>query len=452
MLYSSTRAGAPPVNFVEAVSRGLAPDGGLYVPESFPDHTALLKAGGAGAFSRFAENWLAPFASGMPAGELARCCDEAWTEFPAGNPAPITRLSDDLAILELFHGPTLAFKDFALRFLGRVQSSLARTGGARVTVLGATSGDTGAAAIHAMPAEAGRCVILYPLGKVAPLAERQMLIDTPPHCRALAMETDFDTCQALVKELMGDPAARAKHNLTAVNSINIARILAQSVYYGWSCARLGDEAFRRGLRVVVPSGNFGNALAAEYARRMGAPIREIVVATNANDTLARFFTTGEYAPGATKATRAPAMDIARPSNFERWLWMRLNRDGAAVKAALASAATAGAWHDTRRDPVISAMTMPDDRIPGAIREMYAKHQYVMDPHTACAFANPVPSGGAITLVASTAHPAKFPETMIPALGFEPVHPALERLKSLPLKRTVIPATAAAVLQALDSTV
>ena len=449
MLYLSTRGDSPAVNFAEAVSRGLAPDGGLYVPERLPDQSALLMAPVDIGYARFAEKWLAPFSSGLAPEELARCCDEAWRDFPEGDPAPIVRLSADLAMLELFHGPTLAFKDFALQFLGRVQAVLARTTGARVTVLGATSGDTGAAAVHALPADAGRCVILYPLGRVAPLAERQMLIGVPPHCRALAIEGDFDACQAIVKELLGDAEVRAKHSLTAVNSINIARILAQSVYHARACARLGDEAFRRGVRLVVPSGNFGNALAADYARRMGAPIREIVVATNANDTLARFFNTGVYAPGDTKATPAPAMDIARPSNFERWLALRLGGDGMAVKEALKSLARDGRWHDDRRDPVISATSMPDDRIRDAIRDLYSKFNYVIDPHTACAFAVPVPTGGPITLVAATAHPAKFPESMLPALGFEPVHPALERLKSSPLTRTVLPADARAVLARLD---
>jgi threonine synthase len=445
MLYVSTRGGAPAVNFAEAAARGLAPDGGLYVPESFPDHSVFLKSSSNLGYARFAEGWLAPLTSGLSAADLARCCNEAWADFPRDNPAPIVRLSGDLAVLELFHGPTQAFKDFALRFLGRVQAVRARETGEQITVLGATSGDTGAAAVHAVPAEAGRCVILYPLGRVAPLAERQMLIDVPTHCRALALEGDFDACQSIVKELMGDPATRVKHHLAAVNSINIARILAQSVYYAWACVRLGDEAYGRGVRVVVPSGNFGNALAADFARRMGAPIREIVAATNANDTIARYFATGEYRPGATKATLAPAMDISKPSNFERWLWLRLGRDGSALKAALESATKAGVWRDPApRDPVFSSTVMPDDKIPGVIGEVYAKFKYVLDPHTACAFAAPVPTGGPITLVASTAHPAKFPETLVPALGFEPTHPALERLKSAPLNRTVLPATPDAV--------
>lgn len=456
MLYVSTRGGAPAVNFAEAAARGLSSDGGLYVPESFPDHSALLKASSNFGYARFAEAWLAPLTSGLSDADLARCCDEAWADFPKDNPAPIVRLSGDLAVLELFHGPTQAFKDFALRFLGRVQAVNARVTGEKITVLGATSGDTGAAAVHAVPAEAGRCVILYPLGLVAPLAERQMLCDAPAHTTALALEGDFDTCQAIVKQLMGDPGAREKHRLAAVNSINIARILAQSVYYSWACVRLGDDAFRRGVRVVVPSGNFGNALAADFARRMGAPIREIVAATNANDTLSRFFATGEYRPGATKATLAPAMDISKPSNFERWLWLRLGRDGEAVKAALEAAQRDGVWRDgAAKDPVFSSTVMPDSEIPGVIREVYSKFKYVVDPHTACAFAELVPQHGRdgratpITLVASTAHPAKFPETLVPALGFEPTHPALERLKSAPLNRTVLPATREAVSAWLD---
>lgn len=450
MLYVSTRGGAPAVSFMEAAARGLAPDGGLYVPESFLGNNASCLSSKLG-YSRFAKKWLSPIASGLSPAELALCCEEAWADFPKDNPAPLVRLSDDLAVLELFNGPTQAFKDFALRFLGRVQAVNARATGEKITVLGATSGDTGAAAVHAVPAEAGRCVILYPLGLVAPLAERQMLCDAPAHTAALALEGDFDACQAIVKQLMGESAARAKHNLAAVNSINIARILAQSVYYGWACARLGDEAYARGVRIVVPSGNFGNALAAEYARAMGAPIREIVVATNANATLANFFNTGEYRPGATKATLAPAMDISKPSNFERWLWLRLGRDGAAVKAVLEEVAKSGVWRDPApRDRFFSGIVTPDDAIPGIINEVYAKYHYIVDPHTACALSQPVPTGGPITVVAATAHPAKFPETLVPALGFEPSHPALERLKAMPLKRTVLPATAEAVRAWLDA--
>lgn len=451
MLFVSTRGGATAVSFMEAASRGLAPDGGLYVPESFPDRTALLKSSSGIGYAAFAERWLAPLASGMPAGALATCCAEAWADFPKDDPAPLVHLSENLAVLELFNGPTQAFKDFALRFLGRVQAVNARATGEKITVLGATSGDTGAAAVFAVPAEAGRCVILYPLGKVAPLAERQMLCDAPAHTAALALEGDFDACQAIVKQLMGEAATRAKHNLAAVNSINIARILAQSVYYAWACVRLGDDAFRRGVRVVVPSGNFGNALAADFARRMGAPIAEIVAATNANATLAHFFNTGEYRPGATKATLAPAMDISKPSNFERWLWLRLGRDGAATKAALEAVAKAGVWRDPApRDPLFAGIVTPDDAIPGVIKAVYAKYHYIVDPHTACALSQQVPAGGPVTIVAATAHPAKFPETLVPALGFEPSHPALDRLKAMPLKRTVLPATADAVRAWLDA--
>lgn len=444
MLYESTRGGAPAVPFMEAASRGLAPDGGLYVPRSFPDRAAFLRESGDLPFAVFAERWLAPLVEGLPEDDLRRCCEEAWRDFPA-DPAPLARLSEDLVVLELFHGPTQAFKDFALRFLGRVQAVRARDTGEKITVLGATSGDTGAAAVHAVPAEAGRCVILYPKGRIAPLAERQMLCDAPAHTAALALEGDFDTCQAIVKSLMGDETARAKHRLAAVNSINVARILAQSAYYAWACVRLGETAFRRGVRVVVPSGNFGNALAADFARRMGAPIVAIVAATNANDTLARFFNTGEFRADDTRATLAPAMDISKPSNFERWLWFRLGRDGAKLRAALESVAKDGFWSDPApRDPLFSGVVTPDARIPGVIREVYSKFGYVIDPHTACAFGEPFPSGGAVTLVAATAHPAKFPETLVPALGFEPEHPALERLKAMPMSPVVLPATEIAV--------
>lgn len=449
MLYVSTRGGAPAVSFMDAAAIGLAPDGGLYVPESFPDHTALLKSSSELGYARFAEKWLAPFATGLSAADLARCCDEAWRDFPA-DPAPVVRISGDIAVLELFHGPTQAFKDFALRFLGRVQAVRARETGEKITVLGATSGDTGAAAVHAVPAEAGRCVILYPLGLVAPLAERQMLCDAPAHTAALALEGDFDACQAIVKRLMGDAGAREKHRLAAVNSINIARILAQSVYYAWACVRLGEVIGERGVRVVVPSGNFGNALAADYARRMGAPIREIVAATNANDTLSRFFATGEYRPDPTKATLAPAMDISKPSNFERWLWHASGGDSTLVREVLgASGAVTPRLHHLARFTT-DGFAANDFEITGIIRYMYQAYGYVVDPHTACAFVKKVQSGSPMTLVAATAHPAKFPETLVPALGFEPTHPALERMKAMPLRRTVLPATPEAVLAWLDA--
>lgn len=450
MLYVSTRGGSPAVTFEEASARGLAPDGGLYVPESFPDHAALLADTRPLDFARFAEAWLAPLVSGLPEGALRQCCDEAWRDFPS-DPAPIHRLSPDTGVLELFHGPTLAFKDFALMFLGRIQAVRARNTGEKITVLGATSGDTGAAAIHAFPGEAGRCVILYPHGRIAPLAERQMLCDVPAHAEALALDGDFDRCQAIVKTLMGDAAARREHALSAVNSINIARILAQTVYYAWACRSLGEEARRRGVRVVVPTGNFGNAVAAEFARRMGAPIVSIVAATNANDTLHRFFTTGEYRPDATKATRAPAMDISRPSNFERWLWLHLDRNGASVAAALAAVEKVGFWRDTApKDPVVSSACASDARIVETIRRVYSESGYVADPHTACGLLVAGAESGPITLVAATAHSAKFPETMREALGFEPAHPSLERLKAMPMTPKVLPATVEAVRAYLDA--
>lgn len=449
MLYSSTRGGAPALTFTDAVARGLAPDGGLYLPESFPDQSALIRGGAATPFAELAAAWLAPLCDDIPAAELREICAEAWREFPA-EPAPLVRLDNDIAVLELFHGPTLAFKDFALCFLGRVQARRARLTGERITVLGATSGDTGAAAVHAVPAEAGRCVILYPNGRIAPLAERQMLCDAPAHARAIALDTDFDTCQAIVKTLMGDESARARHGLSAINSINIARILAQSAYYAVACARLGEEAFRRGVRVVVPSGNFGNALAADFARRMGAPIVAIVAACNANDTLARYFTTGEYRPHPTRATLAPAMDISVPSNFERWLRLRLG-SSAALCAALDAVARDGVWRDAGTpSELVSGVCAQDDDILGNIRAVHTRYGYVADPHTACAFAVSRACCGPLTVVAATAHPAKFPETMREALGVESSHPALERLKRLPLDRVIVRPTAEAVSAYLDS--
>lgn len=443
MLYESTRGGSPALTFTEAAARGLAPDGGLYIPREFPDLTRVIRDGAGKPFARLAAEWLAPLCDDIPAAELLAICESAWREFPA-EPAPVVRLDQDIAILELFRGPTLAFKDFALQFLGRLQSRRARLTGERITVLGATSGDTGAAAVHAVPAEAGRCVILYPLGRIAPLAERQMLCGVGKHTRAVALEGDFDTCQAIVKKLMGDEPLRTRLNLSAVNSINIARIVAQSAYYGAACARLGEEAFRRGVSVVVPTGNFGNALAADFARRMGAPIVGITAACNANDTLARYVADGEYRPAPTRATLAPAMDISIPSNFERWLRLHLGAPDA-LNAAIAAIARDGAWRDTTpRHALLAASAASDADIIENIRAVHRTHGYVADPHTACALRVSRACCGPLTLVASTAHPAKFPETMRDALGFEPAHPALEALKSAPLDRTVLPATAEAV--------
>jgi threonine synthase len=442
MRYVSTRGRADPVGFSAAVAAGLAPDGGLYVPESLPALGGRLNEWSGLGYAELAFNFLRLFATDLPEPELRAMLVDAYAGFPAADAAPLRRLGPNLQVLELFHGPTLAFKDFALQWLGRLYVRQCRERGERLNVLGATSGDTGAAAIHGLLGRPEVAIfILYPDGRIAPLQERQMACTGDPRVYALAVEGTFDDAQRVLKEIFGDAEFRTHRRLAAVNSINLARILAQCVYYLHAWLRL--PADQRDAEWVVPTGNFGNVLAGWMLRRMGVPLRGFRVATNQNDILHRLFATGEYRLEAVRPSLAPSMDIQVASNFERFLYYALGGEAGRVEAVLARFAADGQCRlpDLPREGFTSSRC-GDAEIPGLIASVYREHGYIVDPHTSCGFAGLDPARPAVVL--ATASPAKFPATIRAAIGVEPTDPALERLKGRPVIRHPIKADAGAI--------
>src|SRR5690606_9323992 len=363
--------------------------------------------------------------------------------------APLGPSGPDLYVLELFHGPTLAFKDFALQLLGNLYEHQCRVRQQSINVLGATSGDTGAAAIHGLLGKPGTAIfILYPNGRVAPLQERQMACTGASNVHAIAIEGSFDDAQSALKEIFGDQAFRTRHRLSAVNSINLARILAQCVYYLSAWLRL-PAAQRDRVEFVVPTGNFGNVLAGWLLQKMGVPILGFRVATNQNDILYRLFTTGEYRLDRVAPSLAPSMDIQVASNFERFLYYSVGRNPERVREVMQAFRETGVYRfDAFDRDTFSASRCTDAEIPGIIRRVYDAHGYVIDPHTACGFASH--QKDRVNVVLATASPAKFPDTIRQAIGVEPTHPFLETLKSRPIVKHPMPATPGAIRDFIEA--
>jgi threonine synthase len=424
MRYVSTRGGGSPVTLSEAVERGLAPDGGLYVPERFPsfDDDAL---DGAGTLAEVAARLLAPFFAGDAlADALGEICREAFTF-----PVPLRELRDRTAVLELFHGPTAAFKDVGARFLAAVMSRIAGGDARPLTLLVATSGDTGgavAAAFHGRPGV--EVAVLYPAGMVSARQEKQ-LTTWGGNVRAFAVRGSFDDCQRVVKAAMADDALRAARRMSSANSISIGRLLPQMAYYAWAAR---EYVRRHGAEpgFVVPTGNLGNAAAAMWARRVGMPVREVVLATNANPAITAFTGGAPWAPHPTVSTLATAMDVGNPSNMERVLHLLGGEDACR--------------------PALRAHAVDDDEIRRVIREGVASWGQVWDPHTATAVAVRERLRGGGWIIVSTAHPAKFESIVEPLIGRAvPVPPELQSLLDRPSHVTQIEPTLEAFRDALD---
>ena len=444
MRFISTRGQTQPLGFSDAVATGLAPDGGLFLPETLPSLSAADLAGFEKLnYPELCFEFLRRFATDIPPETLRAIIAKSYTRFSDPAIAPLKPLGKNLYVLELFHGPTLAFKDFALQLLGNLYEHQCAVRRQSINVLGATSGDTGAAAIHGLLGKPGTAIfILYPDGRVSPLQERQMACTGAENVHALAVDGSFDDAQAALKEIFGDQDFRLRHRLSAVNSVNIARVLAQCVYYlsAWLRVPAGE---RGNVEFVVPTGNFGNVLAGWLLQQMGVPIRGFRVATNQNDILYRMFTTGEYRVGAVLPSLAPSMDIQVASNFERFIYFAVGRDPARVREVMATFKATGAYRFENFDRgTFSASRCTDVEIPGIIRRVHRDYGYIADPHTACAFAELNPER--VNIVLATASPAKFPETIRAAIGIEPTHPSLEALKSRPIKKHLLAATPAAI--------
>ncbi|KQV44541.1 MULTISPECIES: threonine synthase [unclassified Rhizobium] len=430
MKYVSTRGEAPSLGFCDALLAGLARDGGLYVPESWPTLTKReIRALRGKSYQEIAFAILKPFVDGEIADDKFRAMiDEAYATFRHPAVTPLVQTGPNSFVLELFHGTTLAFKDVAMQLLARLMDHVLAERGERATIVGATSGDTGGAAIDAF---AGRertdIFILFPEGKVSPVQQRQMTTSTASNVHALAVKGNFDDCQSLVKEMFNDTAFRDGVALSGVNSINWGRIMAQVVYYFTTAIALGGPD--RKISFTVPTGNFGDIFAGYVAKKMGLPIDKLVVATNDNDILARTLKTGRYEMRAVKATTSPSMDIQISSNFERLLFEAYGRDASKVRAAMASLKQSGAFEieeqalkAIRRE--FRAGRATEKEVAGTIKSVLAETGYLLDPHSAIgvfvAAKHEKPGSPMVTL--ATAHPAKFPAAVKSASGIDPALP------------------------------
>ena len=448
MKFISTRGQTPSLGFSDAVATGLAPDGGLFLPETLPDFSGQLAAFEKLSYAELCFEFMRVFATDIPAATLRTIVDASYTTFADPAIAPLKPLGKNLYVLELFHGPTLAFKDFALQLLGNLYAHQCVVRRETINVLGATSGDTGAAAVHGLLGKPGTAIfILYPDGRVSPLQERQMACTGAANVFAIAIDGSFDDAQASLKEIFGDQAFRTRQRLSAVNSINLARVLAQCVYYLYAWLRL-PAAERGNVEFVVPTGDFGNVLAGWLLQQMGVPIRSFKVATNQNDILYRLFTTGAYRVGDVLPSLAPSMDIQVASNFERFIYFNVGRDAARVREVMQTFKTTGAYTfpDFKR-ATFSASRTSDAEIASLITRVYREHGYIVDPHTACGFKELNPDR--VSIVLSTASPAKFPDTIRAAIGVEPTHPSLEVLKSKPIVKHLLASTPAAIRAYID---
>ena len=447
MDYISTRGEAPALGFCDALLAGLARDGGLYVPREWPKLSKKDIRGFRGkTYQEVAFAVLSHFTNGeIPDDAFRGMIDDAYSTFRHPSIAPLVQTGPNSFVLELFHGTTLAFKDVAMQLLARLMDYALEKRGERATIVGATSGDTGGAAIDAF---AGRertdIFILFPNGKVSPVQQRQMTTSKAENVHALAIEGNFDDCQGLLKDMFNDHAFRDRVALSGVNSINWARIMAQIVYYFSSALSLG--APDRPVSFTVPTGNFGDIFAGYAAKKMGLPIERLVIATNDNDILARTFATGEYRTKGVFATTSPSMDIQVSSNFERLLFEASNRDAATVRRYMDGLKQSGAFTIESREingmrSEFDAGRATMDEVAATIRSTLAASNYLLDPHTAAAVH--VAAGKAASavpmVVLGTAHPAKFPAAVEAASGVSPALPAwLGGLMTFEEKYTVLP--------------
>ncbi|MBX6322847.1 MAG: threonine synthase [Rhodospirillaceae bacterium] len=454
MRYISTRGTAPALAFDEVLLAGLARDGGLYLPESWPRlGAAEIRALAGRPYAEAAVRIMAPFLGGrLGEDEFAELVAAAYAPFRHPAVAPLRQLDAGLWLLELFHGPTLAFKDVALQLLGRLYDHVLRRRGRRITVVCATSGDTGSAAIEACRDRAAIDIfVLHPLDRISPVQRRQMTTVTSPNVFNIAVRGTFDDCQDLVKAMFNDAAFRDAMDLAAVNSINWARVMAQIVYYVVAAAALG--APDRRVSFAVPTGNFGNVYAGYAARQMGLDIGRLVVASNRNDILARFFADGRLAIGTVESTLSPSMDIQVSSNLERLLFDLYDRDGPALAAAMATfrrdgALDVGVARLARARAVFEGVRCDDRATLATIAETWRRCGVLIDPHSAVGLAAARAAArqqGEPMVVLATAHPAKFPDAVARATGERPaLPPPLADLMTRPERLDVLPNDLAAV--------
>jgi len=423
MRYVSTRGRAAELDFCDALLAGLATDGGLYVPQTWPKNPTLAGS----TYASKAASLMAPYVEGeIPQDVFAQLCATAYSTFRDPAVVPLVQIAPEHYLLELFHGPTLAFKDVALQLIGQLFDYVLTQRNQRVMIVGATSGDTGSAAIDGVKGcKNVDIVILYPHGRVSDVQRRQMTTITSPNVHTVAVDGTFDDCQDLVKAMFNDAPFREANRLSAVNSINWARVMAQTVYYFTALETLGRSA-----SFSVPTGNFGNVLAGWIAKQMGADIEKLIVGSNSNDILTRFFETHSMDMLPVVPTLSPSMDIQVSSNFERLLFEMNNRDGGATTEQLNRFRQSGKLSVEPDQyakwiaPAFRAHRANNDETLAVMKRIYGESGMLVDPHTAVgiASAEACAESGVPTITLATAHPAKFPDAVKKATGVHPVLP------------------------------
>ncbi len=458
MKYCSTRGGESGLSFENAVMMGLAEDGGLLVPEELPRVRDRLPAWKSMSFQELSLEIMQLFVGNcIPVDDLARLIERSYLVFRDEQVTPLKEINST-GILELFHGPTFAFKDVALQFLGNLFEFFLESRGHPLRILGATSGDTGSAAIHAMRGKQGvEVFMLHPKGRVSSIQERQMTTVLDQNVHNLAVEGSFDDAQRIVKSLFNDVEFKLKVYLGAVNSINWARIMAQIVYYFHAWAQIARDQ-SESVSFVVPTGNFGNVLACHYARRMGLPVANLVVATNQNDILHRFFSRGEYLVGQVEETWSPSMDIQVSSNFERYLYELSGQEPATMTNWMEEFSSTGRLTLSGEVKEHAGWDFLSARVNNAetlecIRTYHFEHQYLVDPHTAVGLAAAEKCGIEPPVIClACAHPAKFGGAVLEATGAEAeLPPELAMLEKMETRCFTVAADPGRVRQVIEDT-
>ena len=459
MKYRSTRGQVSGIAFSEAVMMGLADDGGLLLPESIPALSAdELRQMADLSYPQLALNIISRYIDDIPQADLQELITRSYANFEHPDVTPVIA-KGDVHILELFHGPTLAFKDVALQLLGNLFEYLLAKSGAHLNIIGATSGDTGSAAIYGVRGKQRiNIFILHPKGKVSPIQEMQMTTVTDANVFNIAIEGTFDDAQTIVKEIFGDLDYKKRHALGVVNSINCARLLAQVVYYFYACFKVQKATGAKEVEFSVPTGNFGDIFAGYIARQMGLPIKKLILATNSNDILSRFVTEGDYSPAEVHHSLSPSMDIQVASNFERYLFHLYGEDANRLNTAMETFKLNGVLPVSseelaRTQQVFAAASVNDEETLVAIDRFADKTGYILDPHTAIGVGagQQMRSGDCPLICLATAHPAKFGETVKKATGIDPtLPPAFQGIDKLEQKLETMPAEIEAIKQYVDA--
>lgn len=438
MQYLSTRGGIAPITFTQAVMMGLAEDGGLLLPRTIPRIGGeTLASWQELSYPELAFEIMSRFIDDIPGSDLSDIINASYASFSTEQVTPLVH-HGDLHILELFHGPTLAFKDVALQFLGNLFEYLLKKDQSVLNILGATSGDTGSAAIYGVRGkERINIFILHPHGRVSNVQERQMTTVLDENVFNIAIEGSFDDGQSIVKRIFNDIEFKTKYRLGAINSINWARVLAQVVYYVYSCIHVSTHEKDSTVDFAIPTGNFGDIFAGFIAKKMLPPgtIRQLILATNANDILSRFVNKGDYSLGEVKITTSPSMDIQAASNFERYLYYLMDSEAGKTKKLMEEFAETGAIDLSNQLDLIkrdfAAASVTEEEVSTTIADFYKEHGYILDPHTAVGVraAQSLKKGGVPMVCLATAHPAKFGDVVEKAIGIAPSLPdALEGIE------------------------